>query len=77
MATTKTAKTGSKSDLDNAIRENFKDMPGQISIRPLWEFADVHRFRVNWWVSGKLATSLFLHVYKDKKKIVVRTQDGQ
>ena len=82
MTTTKTEKTGpesvlDKEKLDKAIRENFRDTPGQISIRHLWTVVDVHRYRVNWWESGQLATSLFLHVYKDKKKIIVRTQDGQ
>lgn len=59
-------------EIEEAIRNEFRDVEGTISIRHLWTECDVHRFRINWWVNGTIRSSRFVHVFKEKDKITVR-----
>jgi len=52
-------------EIEEAIRSKFRKIEGTISIRHLWEFCDVHRFRVNWWISSKITTSKFLMTFQE------------
>lgn len=61
------AKMSPINEINKSIEKKFKDIAGKISIRHLWDFGGVHRFRINWWDELGIRESKFIHVSGKKR----------
>jgi hypothetical protein len=56
-----------------ALANEFASVEGMMSPRHLWTECGMHRYRINWWINGGIASSEFVYVHQeDDGSIVIR-----
>lgn len=61
----------SNEEIIKALEEDLPKNQGKRNIKHLWTDQNTHRFRVNWWDSDKIISSVFVRVFAENERIEI------
>lgn len=61
----------SNEEIIKALEKDLPENQGKRSIKHLWTDQNSHRFRINWWESGKIINSVFVRILVDNERIEI------